>query len=70
MGLESFIDAEKLLRGVLYYRGLKIVYAFIPTNIDEIVELYHQYKFKNEGNYRLQYLGEKPNIRLESLYAL
>ena len=70
MGLESFMDAEKLLRGVLYYRGLKIVYAFIPTNIDEIVELYHQYKFKNEGNYRLQYLGEEPNIRLESLYAL
>ena len=70
MKLESFMEAEKLLRGVLYYRGLKVVYAFIPTNIDEIVELYHQYKFKDEGSYRLQYIGKRPEIRLESLYAL
>lgn len=70
MKLESFMEAEKLLRGVLYYRGLKVVYAFIPSNIDEIVELYHQYKFKDEGSYRLQYIGKRPDIRLESLYAL
>ena len=70
MKLESFMEAEKLLRGVLYYRGLKVVYGYIPSNIDEIVELYHQYKFKDEGHYRLQYIGKRPDIRLESLYAL
>ena len=67
---ESYLDAEKLLRGVLYYRGLKKIFAFIPKDIKEISELYESYKFKKDGNFSLLYLGEKPELKLENLYAL
>ncbi|MGB5918349.1 hypothetical protein [Arcobacter sp.] len=67
---ESYLDAEKLLRGVLYYRGLKKIFAFIPKDINEISELYESYKFKKDGNFSLLYLGEKPELKLENLYAL
>ncbi|PLY10772.1 MAG: hypothetical protein C0626_03835 [Arcobacter sp.] len=67
---ESYLDAEKLLRGVLYYRGLKKIFAFIPKDIKEISELYESYKFKKDANFTLLYLGEKPEIKLENLYAI
>jgi hypothetical protein len=67
---ESYLDAEKLLRGVLYYRGLKKIFAFIPKDIKEISELYESYKFKKDGVFSLMYLGEKPELKLENLYAI
>ncbi|RXJ68569.1 hypothetical protein CRV08_07000 [Halarcobacter ebronensis] len=70
MQRESFLDAEKLLRGVLYYRGLKKIFSFAPKDINEIVELYESYKFKKDGTYALMYLGEMPNLKLENLYAI
>jgi hypothetical protein len=70
MDNEAFLDAEKLLRGVLYYRGLKKIYGYAPKNIKEIVELYQNYKFKINGDFKLMYLKDKPNIVLDNLYAI
>ncbi|WP_072679536.1 hypothetical protein [Arcobacter sp. LA11] len=67
---ESYLDAEKLLRGVLYYRGLKKIFGFAPKDIKEITELYESYKFKKESVFSLMYLGEKPDLKLENLYAI
>lgn len=70
MKLESFIDAEKLLRGVLYYRGLKKIFAYAPSCEEEIVKLYESYKFKKDEKYKFLYFGEEPDLRLESIYAI
>lgn len=70
MDSEAFIDAEKLLRGVLYYRGLKKIYAYAPKNEKEIIKLYQNYKFKIDSDFKLMYLSEEPNIILENLYGL
>ena len=70
MNSETFLDAEKLLRGVLYYRGLKKIFAYAPKNEKEIVELYQSYKFEIDGDFKLMYLIERPNISLENLYGL
>jgi hypothetical protein len=67
---EAFLDAQKLLRGVLYYRGLKKIFGYAPKEDKEITELYESYKFKKDGLFYLLYLGEKPRIKLENLYAL
>lgn len=70
MKSEAFIDAEKLLRGVLYYRGLKKIFAYAPKDVAEISKLYESYKFKKDGIFKLLYLGEKPNLRIDDLYAI
>ncbi len=67
---EAFLDAQKLLRGVLYYRGLKKIYGYAPSEVKEITELYENYKFKKDGLFYLVYLGEKPTIKLDNLYAI
>lgn len=69
MKSEAFLDAEKLLRAVLYYRGLKKIYAYAP-DVKEIVDLYENYKFKKDGNYKLVYLNAQPEIKLENMYAI
>lgn len=66
---EAFTDAEKLIRGVLYHRGLKTIVAFIPSDIKEIVELYESYKFEVVESFGLLYLNDKPNINLASVYG-
>lgn len=67
---EAFLDAQKLLRGVLYYRGLKKIYGYAPADVKEITELYESYKFKKDGLFYLIYKGEKPQIKLDNLYAI
>ena len=67
---EAFLDAEKLLRGVLYYRGLKKIYGYAPKNVKEIIDLYQSYKFKIDENFKLMYLKDKPKIVLDNLYAI
>ena len=66
---EAFTDAEKLIRGVLYHRGLKTIVAFIPSEVKEIVELYKSYKFEVVESFRLLYLNKKPKINLASIYG-
>jgi len=66
----AFDDAEKLIRGVIYHRGLKRIFTFIPKDIDQIVDLYKSYKFTLEGEYYLMYHGRKPAIDIEMIYGL
>jgi hypothetical protein len=66
---EAFNDAELLLRGVLYHRGLKQIFAVIPKNIEHIVDLYKKYNFELQGDMFLMYKNFKPAIELESLYG-
>lgn len=70
MQSESYIDAEKLLRGVLYYRGLKKIFGYAPSEVKEICELYESYKFKKDGIFYLMCLGEPPILKLENLYSI
>ena len=70
MDNEAFLDAEKLLRGVLYYRGLKKIFAYAPKNEKEIIDLYQSYKFKIQSDFKLMYLKERPKIILDNLYAI
>jgi hypothetical protein len=66
---DAYNDAEKLLRGVIYHRGLKTIVTFIPSNVSEIVELYKSYKFEISNKYELMYCNRKPTINLESIYG-
>jgi N-acetylglutamate synthase-like GNAT family acetyltransferase len=66
---EAFMDAEKLIRGVLYHRGLKTIISFIPSDVKEITDLYLSYGFELKEDYKLLYLNKKPNINLESVYG-
>lgn len=66
---EAFMDAEKLIRGVLYHRGLKTIISFIPSDVKEITDLYLSYGFELKEDYSLLYLNHKPNINLESVYG-
>lgn len=66
---EAFTDAEKLMRGVLYHRGLKTIVSFIPSSAKEIVELYKSYKFEFVEEFGLMYLNKKPNFNLDSIYG-
>ena len=65
----AFDDAEKLLRGVIYHRGLKTLIALIPASNKEAIELYENYNFLFEEGYFLLYKNKKPLINLEMVYG-
>lgn len=65
----AYDDAEKLLRGLIYHRGLKKLLSFIPSDIDEIRQLYRSYKFDLTERSYLMYKNEKPTINLEMIYG-
>jgi hypothetical protein len=65
----AFSDAEKILRGVIYHRGLKKLFAFIPSDVKEITDLYASYKFDLSDEYVLLYKNAKPELNLEMIYA-
>jgi hypothetical protein len=65
----AFSDSEKILRGVIYHRGLKRLLAYIPSDIKEITDLYKSYNFVLSNDYTLLYANNKPEIDLEMLYA-
>ncbi len=65
----AFTDAEKILRGVIYHRGLKKIVAYIPSDVNEITNLYKSYNFDLSEEYSLLYTNSKPNIDLEMLYG-
>ncbi|QOY53192.1 hypothetical protein [Candidatus Sulfurimonas baltica] len=69
MSSAAFSDAEKMIRGVIYHRGLKKILAFIPSDVEEITNLYKSYKFDLGDEYSLLYLNSKPSINLEMVYA-
>ncbi len=69
MSSEAYSDAQKMLRGVIYHRGLKNILSFIPSDIKEIIDLYKSYKFDISDEYYLLYKNEKPSINLEMIYG-
>jgi hypothetical protein len=65
----AFSDAEKILRGIIYHRGLKRILTYVPSEIKEITELYKSYGFDLSEEYSLLYANKKPNIGLEMVYG-
>lgn len=65
----AYTDAEKILRGVIYHRGLKRLFAYIPSDVDEITNLYKSYNFNLSEEYSLLYTNKEPNINLEMVYG-
>jgi hypothetical protein len=65
----AYTDAEKMIRGIIYHRGLKKIFAFIPSDVKEITDLYTSYKFDLSDEYTLYYKNSKPFMNLEMVYA-
>lgn len=65
----AYDDAEKIMRGVIYHRGLKQIVSFIPESVKEITDLYQSYKFELVEDFYLMYKNKKPDISLEMIYG-
>jgi hypothetical protein len=65
----AFTEAEKMIRGIIYHRGLKRIFAYVPSDVKEITDLYASYKFDMSEEYMLYYKNAKPQINLEMVYA-
>lgn len=61
-------EAEKMMQGVLYFRGLKKVVADIPLGIPLVVDLYKRYNFENKQHFMHMVRG-KSKINFENIYA-
>lgn len=61
-------EAEKMMKGVLYFRGLKKVIADVPLEQAHVVDLYERYHFQNKQRFvHMSYGGS--DIRFENIYA-
>ncbi|MCH9814100.1 MAG: GNAT family N-acetyltransferase [Epsilonproteobacteria bacterium] len=61
-------EAVKLMKGVLYFRGLRRIYADIPLNQPHVVSLYESFHFKKEETFYHMAIG-KEHIKFENIYA-
>ncbi len=67
---EGFEDeAEKMMQGVLYFRGLKKVMADAPMGNIKAVELFERYHFQQKGTFLHMTYGEPRNVKFENIYA-
>ncbi len=66
-GAES--DAEKMMRGLLYFRGLKKIIADIPYDVPEVRNLYEKYHFKCQSTMAHMIKGRDPELKFENIYA-
>ena len=62
-------EAEKMMRGVLYFRGLKKVVADIPLGVKHVVDLYEKYHFQNKQHFVHMARGANTDVRFENIYA-
>ncbi|HEX5670283.1 MAG TPA: GNAT family N-acetyltransferase [Sulfuricurvum sp.] len=62
-------EAEKMMQGVLYFRGLKKVLADVPMGNTKAVDLYERYHFQQKGTFLHMTYGETRNIKFENIYA-
>lgn len=62
-------QAEKMMRAVLYFRGLKKVVADVPLGDKEVVDLYKKYHFEQRGTFVHMVRGEVKNVKFENIYA-
>jgi GNAT superfamily N-acetyltransferase len=61
-------EAEKMMQGVLYFRGLKKVVADVPLGIPHVVDLYKRYNFENKQQFVHMVRG-KSKVKFENIYA-
>jgi len=62
-------EAEKMMQGVLYFRGLKKVLADVPMGNAKAVALYERYHFQQKGTFLHMVYGEPRNVKFENIYA-
>lgn len=62
-------EAEKMMQGVLYFRGLKKVMADVPMGNAKAVDLYGRYHFQQKGTFLHMTYGESRNVKFENIYA-
>jgi hypothetical protein len=58
-----------MMRGVLYFRGLKKVVADVPLGAEHVVDLYNRYHFQNKQRCIHMSRGEGSDVRFENIYA-
>jgi GNAT superfamily N-acetyltransferase len=61
-------EAEKMMKGVLYFRGLKKVVADVPLGIKPVVELYEKYHFQQKQTFVHMSKGGS-DVKFENIYA-
>lgn len=62
-------EAEKMMRGVLYFRGLKRVVADVPLGAEHVVDLYTRYHFQNKQNFVHMVRGGGNDVKFDNIYA-
>jgi len=62
-------EAEKMMKGVLYFRGLKKVVADIPLGVKNIVDLYERYHFQSKQHFVHMSRGKNSDVKFENIYA-
>lgn len=62
-------EAEKMMQGVLYFRGLKKVLADVPMANTKAVELFERYHFQKKGTFLHMVYGTARNVKFQNIYA-
>lgn len=62
-------EAEKMMQGVLYFRGLKKVLADVPLANANAVALFEKYHFVQKGTFLHMCYGNERHIKFENIYA-
>ena len=62
-------EAEKMMQGVLYFRGLKKVLADVPMGNVKAVALFEKYHFQQKGMFLHMAYGEPRNVKFENIYS-
>jgi ribosomal protein S18 acetylase RimI-like enzyme len=62
-------EVEKMMQGVLYFRGLKKVLADVPLGNQNAVDLFNRYHFQQKGTFLHMCYGESRNVKFDNIYA-
>lgn len=62
-------EAEKMMRGILYFRGLKKVVADVPLGVKHVVDLYEKYHFQNKQRFVHMTYAKRHDVSFENIYA-
>jgi GNAT superfamily N-acetyltransferase len=62
-------EAEKMMQGILYFRGLKKVLADVPMGNTKAVSLFEDYHFQKKVTFLHMAYGEQRSIKFENIYA-
>lgn len=62
-------EAEKMMKGVIYYRGLKKVIADVPLDKGVAQALFKAYHFEQKQTFLHMVWGVNPHVTFENIYA-